>query len=274
MPLFILTGVRWLMYILTAGTILQLWPGFEALPSAQWWVIAIGLLLFATPFGRMSIAAVSARVLLAGLRPGDYPRGGAVHMRLWLAEQISDQIDAVGLAGAPWVTYYARALGAKIGRDVDMHTLPPITGMLEVGDGASIEPEVDLSGYWIDGDLVRIGPVRVGADATVGTRSTLAPGTRIGQRARDRTRLGRLRPRARRPVLGGLARRARGRHRRGLAGFATARRSPLGVGLRGVGPRARASADRLLRRRRASSSPSGCAERPTCGRPWARRSSG
>ena len=146
-------------------------------------MIAIGLLLFATPFGRMSIAAVSARLLLAGLRPGDYPRGGTVHMRLWLAEQISDQIDAVGLAGAPWVTYYARALGAKIGRDVNMHTLPPITGMLEVGDGASIEPEVDLSGYWIDGDLVRIGPVRVGADATVGTRSTLAPGTRIGQRA-------------------------------------------------------------------------------------------
>ena len=182
-PLFILTGVRWLMYILTAGTILQLWPGFEALPSAQWWVLAIGLLLFATPFGRMSIAAGSARLLLAGLQPGDYPRGGTVHMRLWLAEQISDQIDAVGLAGAPWVTYYARALGAKIGRDVNMHTLPPITGMLEVGDGASIEPEVDLSGYWIDGDLVRIGPVRVGADATVGTRSTLAPGTRIGQRA-------------------------------------------------------------------------------------------
>ena len=63
-----------------------------------------------------------------------------------------------------------------------MHTLPPITGMLEVGDGASIEPEVDLSGYWIDGDLVRIGSVRVGADATVGTRSTLAPVSN-GQRA-------------------------------------------------------------------------------------------
>jgi non-ribosomal peptide synthetase-like protein len=182
-PLFILSGVRWLLYVLTAGTILQLFPGFEALPSAPWWVLVIGLLLFATPFGRMAIAAASARLLLAGLRPGDYPRGGSVHLRLWLAEQISDQVDAVGLAGAPWVSYYARALGARIGADVDMHALPPITGMLRVGDRASIEPEVDLSGYWIDGDLVRIGEVRIGADATVGTRSTLAPGTRIGQRA-------------------------------------------------------------------------------------------
>jgi len=182
-PLFILSGVRWLLYMLTAGTVLQLAPGFEALPTAPWWVLVVGLLVFATPFGRMAVAAASARLLLAGLRPGDYPRGGMVHLRLWLAEQISDQVDAVGLAGAPWVTNYARALGAKIGRDVDMHTLPPITGMLEIGDRASIEPEVDLSGYWIDGDLVRVGEVRIGADATVGARSTLAPGTRIGQRA-------------------------------------------------------------------------------------------
>ena len=182
-PLFILSGVRWLLYLVTASTILSLFPGFASLPGAPWWLLVAGLLIFATPFGRMSVAAASARVLLAGLRPGDYPRGGQVHLRLWLAEQIADQVDAVGLAGAPWISYYARALGAKIGRDVDMHTLPPITGMLEVGDGASIEPEVDLSGYWIDGDLVRIGPVRIGAGATVGSRSTLAPGTRIGQRA-------------------------------------------------------------------------------------------
>jgi non-ribosomal peptide synthetase-like protein len=182
-PLFILSGIRWLLYLLTAGTILNLFPAFSALPQAPWWVLVVGLLVFATPFGRMAVAAASARLLLAGLRPGDYPRGGTVHLRLWLAEQIAEQVDAVGLAGAPWVSYYARALGAKIGRDVDMHTLPPITGMLEVGDRASIEPEVDLTGYWIDGDRVRIGPVRVGADATVGTRSTLAPGTRIGQRA-------------------------------------------------------------------------------------------
>ncbi|MDQ1131058.1 Pls/PosA family non-ribosomal peptide synthetase [Microbacterium sp. SORGH_AS_0888] len=182
-PLLILTGVRWLLYVLTAGTLLHAVFGIDALPTAPWWTLVIGLVVFATPFGKMAIAVLSARLLLTGLRPGDYPRGGEVHLRLWLAEQIADQIDAVGLAGAPWVSYYARALGAKIGRDVDMHTLPPITGMLEIGDGASVEPEVDLSGYWIDGDVVRVGGVRIGAQASVGARSTLAPGTRIGQRA-------------------------------------------------------------------------------------------
>ncbi|WP_324014081.1 Pls/PosA family non-ribosomal peptide synthetase [Microbacterium sp. JZ37] len=182
-PLLILTGARWLVYALTASTLLSLVPGLEALPVIDWWWTLLGLIVFATPFGRMALGALFARVLLAGLRPGDYRRGGATHMRLWLAEKVTDQIDPVGLAGAPWVSYYARALGAKIGRDVDLHTMPPVTGMLEVGSGAAIEPEVDLSGYWIDGETVRIGGIRIGAGATIGARSTLAPGTKIGQGA-------------------------------------------------------------------------------------------
>ncbi|MEW1975130.1 Pls/PosA family non-ribosomal peptide synthetase [Microbacterium profundi] len=182
-PLFILTGIRWTLWLLTGSWILQLVPGFEFLPDAPWWVIVFGLLIFVIPFGRMAVSAGLSRLLLAGVRPGDYPRGGGVHLRLWLAEQIAHQIDPVGLAGAPWVTYYARALGAKIGPNVDLHALPPVTGMLVVAEGAAIEPEVDLSGYWIDGDTVRIGGIRIGAGATIGARSTLAPGTKIGRDA-------------------------------------------------------------------------------------------
>ena len=179
-PLFIFSGVRWLVYMLTASWLLrQSSSGYGFLPAVNGWLLLLGLALFASPFGRMAIAAASARLLLNGLRPGDYPRGGQVHMRLWLAEQVSHQVDSVGLAGAPWVSYYARALGARIGKDVDLHTLPPVTGLLRIGDGAAIEPEVDLAGYWIDGDTVRIGGIRIGANATVGARSTLAPGTRI-----------------------------------------------------------------------------------------------
>jgi len=182
-PLFILTGARWLLYALTASTILRGFTGFEYLPAADWWWLVIGLLILATPFGRMSVAALLARALLAGLKPGDYRRGGAVHLRLWLAEQVTAQVDPVGMAGAPWVTYYARALGARIGANVDLHTMPPVTGMLVIGSGVAIEPEVDLSGYWIDGETVRIGGIRIGANSTIGARSTLAPGTKIGQGA-------------------------------------------------------------------------------------------
>nr|WP_255805249.1 Pls/PosA family non-ribosomal peptide synthetase [Corynebacterium kalidii] len=180
-PLFIAGGVRWLVYLLTAGTVLTAVDAdaFRVMPSVSWWVLGIAVLVVSTPFGRMGTAALVARLLLSGLAPGDYPRGGATHMRLWIAEQFAAQIDAVGLAGAPWITTYARLLGAKVDRDVSLHTLPPITGMLEIGRNSAIEPETDLSGYWIDGDLLRVGRIRIGRDVTVGARSTLAPGTRI-----------------------------------------------------------------------------------------------
>ncbi|TQL47068.1 non-ribosomal peptide synthetase-like protein [Homoserinimonas aerilata] len=182
-PLFILNGVRWLLYLLTAGTVLSWLGGFDFLPTAPVSVLIVGLLVFATPFGRMAIAVVCARLLLSGVQAGDHPRGGSVHLRLWLAEQAARLVGAVGIAGAPWISYYARALGARIGEGVNLHTLPPVTGMLTIGAGASVEPEVDLAGYWIDGDVVRIGAIRIGAGSTVGARSTLLPGTRIGKHA-------------------------------------------------------------------------------------------
>ncbi|WP_397545224.1 Pls/PosA family non-ribosomal peptide synthetase [Salinibacterium sp.] len=180
-PLYALSGIRWLVYLLTASEILGWVGGYDVLPRVPAWALIPALLVFVTPLGRMAIAVVCARLLLAGVRAGDYPRGGSVHLRLWLAEQAAHLVGAVSLAGAPWITYYARALGAKIDRDVDLHTLPPVTGMLEVGYGASIEPEVDLTGYWIDGDTLRIGAIRIGAHSSVGARSTLLAGTRIGK---------------------------------------------------------------------------------------------
>ena len=110
----------------------------------------------------MLISVAAARLLLRKVVPGTYPRSGKVHLSLWLAEQIQDLAGAVSLASAPWVPYYARALGAKIGNDVQLHSLPPVTGLLSLGSGCNIEPEVDLSGWWIDGDIVHIGAIRSG----------------------------------------------------------------------------------------------------------------
>ena len=181
-PLHILAGVRWVVYLLIADDLLAA-AGAHWAPAVSWWWPIGGVVLFITPAGRMLISVIAARLLLLGVSPGDYPRGGSVHLRLWLAEQVAHLSGATNLAGAPWISYYARALGATISRGVDLHTLPPITGMLKVGSGASIEPEVDLRGYWIDGDILRLGEIVIGADAAIGSRSTLLPGTRIGKGA-------------------------------------------------------------------------------------------
>ncbi|ANP54089.1 non-ribosomal peptide synthetase-like protein [Streptomyces griseochromogenes] len=178
-PLVTLLGLRWTVLLAAAGNLL---PGYAWLPTAPWWLLAACALLFFSPPGRIALAAGGARLLLRGLEPGRYPRGGSAHLRLWTAERLAEFSGATSLTGS-WLERYARALGAKVGPEVDLHSLPPVTGMLRLGRGAAVESEVDLSGYWLDGDRLEVGPVRIGAHAVVGTRSMLFPGARVGKRA-------------------------------------------------------------------------------------------
>lgn len=183
LPLATLTGMQWVVWLalfnnVAAGLGLLSW----ATPISWWWVLA-GFLVFVTPPGRMGIAVVCARMLLGGLEPGTYRRGGAVHLRVWLAERLGEASGAENQAGAPWLVYYARMLGNRVGKGVDLHSAPPVTGMLTLGHRCSIEPEVDLTGHWIDGDQFHVGPIEVGNDATIGARTTLLPGAVVGKNA-------------------------------------------------------------------------------------------
>ena len=179
-PISVLGMLRWLTVLAAAGDLLG--PAWA--PRVSWWAVLAGFLLFVAPPGRILISALGARLLLRDLGPGGYPRGGRVHLRLWAAQTLAERLGTVSIASGPWLPLYARALGARIGRDAVLHSPPPITGHLRVDEGAAIEPEVDLTGHWVDGDLVHVGTIRVGAHASVGTRSTLLPGARVGAHAR------------------------------------------------------------------------------------------
>ena len=183
------TGLRWLTWILLGLWLADVTVGLSAvgtlgLPAwddpAFWVPVALGWALLLFPPGRMLLAAALARLVLAGVRPGTYARGGAVHLRVWFAEKVTDEVAPVGLGGAAFNTWYAILLGAQVGRHVDLHSVPPVTGFLTLGNGASVETEVDLAGHWLDGDRFVLGTVGVGRRARVGMRSTLLPGADIG----------------------------------------------------------------------------------------------
>ncbi|WP_131106153.1 Pls/PosA family non-ribosomal peptide synthetase [Ornithinimicrobium sufpigmenti] len=183
LPLRTLAAGRWIAWAMLvsvlAGEVLDLaWA-----PDLPWPVVALTAVLFPVPPVRMGLAALLIRATLRGVRPGSYPRGGKVHLRLWLADRIQTELAAVSSAGAPWLQRYARALGADIAPGVDLHALPPVTGFLRIGERAAVEPEVDLGGAWIDGDRIHVGPVSVRAGARVGARSMLGPGADVGQEA-------------------------------------------------------------------------------------------
>ncbi|MCA0331386.1 MAG: amino acid adenylation domain-containing protein [Actinobacteria bacterium] len=179
-PLRTITGLRWLTWTALGCTALAGWWGVGWLPTAPWPAIVVAWLLLVSAPGRMLLTAVGARLILLGIGPGEYPRGGAVHVRLWLAERLAEELGAANLAGAPLMRVYASLLGCRVGRHVDLHSIPPVTGHLVLGDGCSVEAEVDLTGHWLDGDVLHVGAVDVGPDARIGMRSTLGPGAVVG----------------------------------------------------------------------------------------------
>jgi non-ribosomal peptide synthetase-like protein len=185
-PLRALAAMRWIAWLTLASAMVSTssTDGIGAwLPSYPWWLVAALAAVFILPPGRMTLAALLARGVLRGVQPGAHPRGGATHLRIWIAERIQDELAAAALSGAPWFPYYSRLLGANIGKGVDLHTLPPVTGFLTVGHGAAIEPEVDLTGTWIDGDVFHVGEIGIGPGARIGARSMLAPGAIVGEEA-------------------------------------------------------------------------------------------
>ena len=182
-PLATLAALQWVTWLALGNNVARALHLVPWTVAVNWWLVAMAFVLFITPLGRMGIAVLFARVLLRDVKPGSYPRGGSVHLRVWLAERLGEASGAANLAGAPWLVYYARALGANIGKGVDLHALPPVTGLLTLGHRSAVEPEVDLSGHWIDGDVFHVGEITIGDDATVGGRTTLLPGAIVGKNA-------------------------------------------------------------------------------------------
>ena len=183
LPLRTLTGLRWLVWTAAVANLARAAWGLDWLPASSWWLVGVGWLLLISPPGRLAIAAVGARLVLRGVGPGAYPRGGRTHLRIWLAERLADEAGVLNLSGAPALKLYARALGATVGRHVDLHSAPPVTGLLSLGAGCSVEAEVDLAGYWLDGDVLQVGSIAIDKNARIGTRSTLCPGAVVGASA-------------------------------------------------------------------------------------------
>ncbi|WP_223291133.1 Pls/PosA family non-ribosomal peptide synthetase [Streptomyces avicenniae] len=178
-----LTGARWLLTLTLAGTALAALGHPGLLPTAPWWFLVLTWPLLGTLPGRAVLAAASARLLCHGLTPGTHPRGGHRHLRLWAAERLADALALTALTGTPLARWYARLLGCRVGPRAALHALPPVTGLAHLGADCAVEPEADLTGWWLDGDTLRVGTVHVGPGARVGARAVLQPGAHLGAHA-------------------------------------------------------------------------------------------
>lgn len=156
--------LRWLQAGLAA-------PGLVTLGAAC---------LLSAPPGRLGVLVASRWLLLRDLAPGRYDRHGQLAVRLWFVERLAEQCHLTSTGGAPWAPAVARLLGAEVGAGARLGTVPPATGLVRIGAGATVEGDVDLRGWWVRGPDLLVGRVRVAVGARVGARALLLPGADVG----------------------------------------------------------------------------------------------
>jgi len=152
-------------------------------PRIGWAAVVGAWLVLSSAPGRAAIVVVVRRALLPGLAPGRYRREGWLAARLWFAEHAAETLHAEVMAGTPWALRTARLMGNDVGDGARLGTLPSPASLVHIGPGATVEGDVDLRGWWVDGTELVVGTVRIGAGARIGTRSVLMPGADVGDGA-------------------------------------------------------------------------------------------
>lgn len=184
---YVIEGLRWFSIWMLTKKFYSLslpqaaWANTNALP---WWLVVVMFVLLVSAPGRMIVSVIPARLIMLGIRPGTYARSGLTHLRLWAAERIVETGRLGPIAGTQWCRYYARLLGCKVGKHVQLHALPPVSGLCTFGAGSAVEPEADIAGWWLDGDLVHIGRIDIGECAEIGSRCVLMPNTSVQAHAK------------------------------------------------------------------------------------------
>ncbi|MBV9929877.1 MAG: amino acid adenylation domain-containing protein [Alphaproteobacteria bacterium] len=184
----------WLAGELVVGSWIAWAVAFRLLPFLLGNLGLVGLLLLAPLVGLLAVAtyvpaalgfAMAVKRLVIGrYRPLRTPYRSAYYARHWIVMQAARLIPWALLQGTVFQQAALRALGAKIGRRVHIHRGVDLGrggwDLLEIGDDASLGQDVHLGLVEIDrGDIV-VGPVVIGAGASLRVRAAVEGGCSVG----------------------------------------------------------------------------------------------
>ncbi len=150
--------------------------------DSVWRAIGMSVLAFVVTTLLEFVVAWAGKWLIAGrLKPGSYPLWGVTYYRWWLADRLTEAVPTYMINGSPLYSAWLRALGARIGPEVNLGSVTVrVPDLVEIGEGSSIGNVVMLENARVEGGLLHLGRIDIGAQANVGSYVTIEGNTRIG----------------------------------------------------------------------------------------------
>ena len=148
-------------------------------------VFVAGVILYGLVTALLAVAA--KRILIGTYRPTTAPVWGGFYVRNWIVQRCVRLVPWGVIEATVFQHMLLRALGARIGARVHLHrgvtVLEGGWDLLEIGDDVAVGQDASLGLVaFVDGQI-EIGPVKLGARATVEARAAVEAGAELGDGA-------------------------------------------------------------------------------------------
>ncbi|ELQ17605.1 amino acid adenylation [Pseudomonas fluorescens BRIP34879] len=144
---------------------------------------SIGVFLLATLV--QFVLAIAGKWLIAGrLKPGVYPLWGLTYFRWWAASRMIESAPVYLLSGSSLYSVWLRALGARVGREVNIGSVGVrVPDLLHIGHEVSIGNGVSLENARVERGQLHLGQVTLDDNACLGSYTILEGNTVLGRSA-------------------------------------------------------------------------------------------
>jgi non-ribosomal peptide synthetase-like protein len=154
----------------------------DSIPRAAAYSVVAFLL---AELGLFPVAIVGKWLVAGRLKHGRYPLWGVTYFRWWLADRLSELPRVDLLSGTPFLCWYLRALGARIGKDVvidSVYVRSP--DLLTIDSGVSLGTAVHIGNAGVEKGMLVLGRVHLGHEAVVDSYAVIQNDASVGRNAR------------------------------------------------------------------------------------------
>ena len=177
--IYAFSGLQWLLPYLVYTSV----QSGEGVDQIQAVMFALATYVV-TPPAMILLSVLVKWIVIGRFREGEYPLWGAYYFRWWFVRRFLAVIPTQFLAGTPLYKAYLRLLGAKIGRNAQLHMAKlDAADLVEIGDDAILSEGANLATSGVERGMLRLGPVRIGERAFVGAMAVVGCGAALSDDA-------------------------------------------------------------------------------------------